>query len=287
MAGTTRRKSRETVMESAMTPEDYRRRYFELKAQAQEANSARPQKTMGASEIMTPDKILAQDTIPPGWYWTRHLARGESLRIVNDKATAGVSALFWSAADPSERLNVADTVKVQWTARLSRGRLLLSDMGRALCSITEDTCGYHDFVSGCSSRASDEKKYGPEPTRRNSRENFVLAAAKHGLSARDVPPCVSFFAPVVTDEKGRFHWEEGAAKPGQFVDLRAEMDLIFVLSNCPHPLSPATSWKAEPVTAIVWQSSPAGAEDFCRTATEEAVRAFENTDAFLTALGEQ
>lgn len=188
------------MSETNVTSEDYRRRYFELKARAQAANTHRPAASHTANpKDLAPSLIEQEETIPPGWYWTCRMTRGQSLRIVNDHATHGVSALFWNTHETSERFNPADSVKVQWTARLARGKLLLSDMGRVLASITDDTCGQHDCVAGASTRSSDARKYGASPTRRNSHENFVLAAAKHGMSVRDVGPCISFFAPVCTD----------------------------------------------------------------------------------------
>jgi urea carboxylase-associated protein 2 len=268
------------MSETNLTPEDYRRRYFELKAKAQEADAHRSSAIQAASQkILTADRIDREETIPAGWYWTSHMKPGQSLRIVNIRATHGVSALFWNARDTSERFNPADSVKVQWSARLARGKLLLSDMGRVLASITDDTCGHHDCVAGASTRSGDARKYGANPTRRNSHENFVLAAAKHGLSARDVGPCITFFAPVVTDQVGRFEWREDAVRRGDYVDLRAEMDVIVALSNCPHPLSPRGDWRAEPVHVCLWRSPNVADDDLCRTATQEAVRAFENTVA--------
>ncbi len=265
------------------TPEEYRRRYFALKEKAQAVNTRRPAATHVTNEKTLPGElIIAEDSIPPGWYWTGRVSRGQSLRIINEAATHGVSALFWNARDFSERYNAGDTVKVQWTAQLSRGKLLLSDMGRVLASITDDSCGFHDFIAGGSTRNSDSAKYGPDPTRRNSRENFVLAAGKHGMSARDVGPCVTFFAPVSVDEQGEFVWNSDALAPGQYVDLRAEMDLVVALSNCPHPLSPAREWQAQPVRFQIWRAPEAAADDLCRTVSEEAVRAFQNTDALLT-----
>jgi uncharacterized protein len=268
------------MSETNLTPEDYRRRYFELKAKAQDADAHRSSAIQAASpKILAGDRIEREETIPAGWYWTCRMKRGQNLRVVNIHATHGVSALFWNARDTSERFNPADSVKVQWSARLARGKLLLSDMGRVLASITDDTCGQHDCVAGASTRSGDARKYGADPTRRNSHDNFVLAAAKHGLSARDVGPCITFFAPVVTDQVGRFEWREDAVKPGDYVDLRAEMDLIVALSNCPHPLSPRGDWRAEPVRAYLWRSPDVADDDLCRTATQEAVRAFENTAA--------
>lgn len=262
------------------TPEEYRARYFALKAQAQTANAERPTaKWLKNPAALRADLVAVEDEIPPGWYWTGHIARGQSLRLINSNATAGISALFWNAHDTSERLNPGDTVKVQWTARISRGHLLLSDMGRAIVSITEDTCGYNDLIANGTTRKAFERKYGADTYRRNSHDNFVLAAGKHGLTVRDVGPCISFFAPVVTDEAGKFSWKGDALKPGAYVDLRAEMDLIVALSNCPHLLSPDK--EASAVRLQIWNSPAPQADDPNRTATEEAVRAFENTTSYL------
>ena len=262
------------------TPEDYRERYFALKAQAQKANAARPAaRRLENPAVLPPASIAVVDVIPPGWYWTGRLCRGQSLRLVNDAGTPGVSALFWNTEDTSERFNPGDTVKVQWTARISRGHLLLSDMGRAIVSITEDTGGYNDLIANATTRRAFARRYGADGYRRNSHDNFVLAAGKHGLTQRDVGPCIGFFAPVVTDEAGKFSWKVEAVKPGAYVDLRAEMDLLVALSNCPHFLSPVQ--ESAPVRLQIWNSPAPGAGDPNRTATEESVRAFENTDAYL------
>ncbi|MGB8364421.1 MAG: urea amidolyase associated protein UAAP1 [Rhizomicrobium sp.] len=272
-----------------LTPDDYRKRYHELKASAARLSRERPAAARVANPVtLAPDQILLEETIPGGWYWARHIPRGQTLRIVNAGGSQGVSALFWNAQDTSERLNVADTVKVQWTARIGTGHVLLSDMGRAMASITDDTCGYHDCIVGGSTPDGAARKYGPDSSQgRNSQTNFILAAAKHGMDIRDVGPCITFFAPVVMDETGRFVWQNGVVAPGMYVDLRAEMDLIVALSNCPHPLGPVAAFQTAPVKVVVWQSPPPGADDFCRNAGDEAARAFENTEAMLKAGGAQ
>jgi len=260
-------------------PEVYRDRYLDLKARAQEKNLRRPRSSMTDGPAAIPkDAVVSDDVVPGGWYWSRAIRRGQTLRLVSETATEGVSLLMWNADDVSERFNPADTVKVQWTARIGQGKLLLSDMGRVLASITSDSFGTHDCIAGGSTPESNARKYGEASGLRNTRDNFVLAAAKHGLGPRDVGPCITFFAAVTTDEFGRLVWR-GPASGAHHVDLRAEMNLIVALSNCPHPLSPGTRFEAQPVRALVWRSPPAAASDFCRTATEEAVRAFENTDA--------
>lgn len=267
-------------------PEELRQRYLELQRAARERGARRPAlESSGNPAALPADAIVTEETIPGGWYWSASLTRGQTLRIVNDGATGGVSALFWNQDDTSERYNAGDTVKIQWSAAIGKGRVLLSDMGRVLMSVTEDSSGAHDALLGGSTAASNLRKYGHEATR-NSRDNFILAVGKHGLGRRDIPPCITFFAPVRTDAAGRFTWQAGAVKQGDFVDLRAEMNVLVALSNCPHPLDPDPQWSPRPIRAIVWRSGEPARDDFCRHRTDEAVRAFDNTDAvFRLAAG--
>ncbi|WP_050423504.1 urea amidolyase associated protein UAAP1 [Bradyrhizobium tropiciagri] len=257
------------------------RRYNELKAAGQEhAPRALPAPTARDGAPVATDAIIHREVIPAGWYWTTRLIRGEALRIVNTSGTSTVSLLAWNAADPSERLNHADTIKVQWAARLQKGRVLLSDMGRALLGITEDTSAAHDAVVGGSTAATNLAKYG-DGNFRNTRDNFVLAAAKLGLDRRDVHPCVSFFAPVAIDADGKFVWSEARREKGDFVELRAEMDLLIALSNCPHPLDSAAAYPQASVEIVRYRAEAPAADDLCRTATAEAVRAYENNALYL------
>jgi hypothetical protein len=262
-----------------------RKRYEELKAAGQgQAPRALPPPTLREGAPISDPDVIHRETIPGGWYWTTWLNRGEALRIVNTSGTSCVSLLAWSSADTSERLNHADTIKVQWGATLRKGRVILSDMGRVLFSIAEDTTGgAHDTLMGGSTAATNEARYHATPLR-NTRDNFILAAGKLGLDRRDVHPCINFFAPVNVDEGGRFIWNDGRRSAGDFVDLRAEMDLLVALSNCPHPLDPSPAYAPGAVDVVRYQAKPASADDLCRTASAEAARAFEN-NAFLLQSG--
>jgi urea carboxylase-associated protein 2 len=213
------------------------------------------------------------ETIPGGWYWSTSLKAGDTIRITQDNGPSAVSMIAWSAADTSERLNLPDTVKVQWTTAIAKGRVLFTDMGRVLFSVTEAASTAHDGLVGGSTAASNAAKY-PDDTR-NTRDNFILVAGKLGLDRRDIPSAMTFFAPVRVDTDGKFAWREDLRVPGDYVDLRAEMDLIVALSNCPHPLDPSSAYAPNPVTVTRFRL-PIAADDLCRAATAEAVRGFEN-----------
>lgn len=258
-----------------------RKRYEELKAAG---DSAAP-KVLPAPTALDgapiPDAdIVHRETIPGGWYWTTSLARGQTLRLVNSSATPGVSLFAWNARDPSERYNSADTVKIQWTTELRKGRVLFSDMGRVLFSIVEDTSGTHDTIVGGSTPASNLRKYG-DASLRSTRENLLIAAGKHGLGPRDLAPVITFFAPVAVDSDGKLAWTGSSAREGEFVDLRAEMDLIVAVSNCPHPVAPDSAFDPGPIEAIVHLSAEPKADDLCRTATAEAARGFDNNATYF------
>ena len=254
----------------------YRARYDALMARGVEKASWQPDNHPGNPANLHSSAILAEEEIPGGWYHTMKVRRGLSLRIANPLGTPGVAAAIWNADDFSERYYSGDTIKIQWTSALSKGRVLFSESGRVLASITDDTCGQHDTLIGPSTARSNAARYA-DARARNSRDNFVVAVSKLGLTSRDIPPAVSFFSGIRTDEAGRFHWCEGSDKSGTHVDLRAEMNLVIVLSNCPHPLAPG-GYDPKPVKATIWKSPPADADDFCRTATDEAKRAFIATD---------
>lgn len=255
------------------TPDFYRRRYEELKAAAQAGAAMTPPRTPDR----LPEKlVLGGETIPPGCYWTTRLARGEALRLANPEATPGVSVTFWNADDTSERFNHGDSVKLQWTVRLDAGKLLMSDMGRVLMSVIGDAGACPDAVLGGSTPESEFRRHNAGG--RNARDNLNAAAGKHGLSARDIGSVMNFFSPIATDAQGRFRWIDDALRPGAWVDLRAEMNLILALSNTPHPLAPDRAARAVTVTRWRPEAMP---EDACRGATREAVRAFENTDAYF------
>jgi uncharacterized protein len=254
-----------------------RRRYEELRAAGQQATPNRlPQPTRRDGAPIAENAAIERRSVPGGWYTTVRLSRGEALRIIDDSGCASVSLIAWRMEDTSERINCADTAKVQWSAALSKGRVILSDMGRVMLSVVEDTGGAHDLLVGGSTAASTLERFGA--VTRNTRENFIAAAAKVGLGISDIPPCVTLFAPVTTGEAGRLVWRDGRKQAGDFVDLRAEMNLIAVVSNCAHPLDPNGRAAPEAVTLIRHRAPVATTDDPCRTASPEAMRAFAVTD---------
>lgn len=218
--------------------------------------------------------VLSSKTVPGGWYTTLAVAEGDIIRLAPQGAGSSVSLAAWSAADPTERMNLPDTIKLQWTTDLAKGRVVFSDMGRVMLSIVEDSSGAHDALTGGSTPATVEK-YN-DPRMRNTRDNMVLAVAKLGLDRRDIPPLFTLFAPVRVQSDGRFEWRGSMVSQGDWIDLRAEMDLLVALSNCPHPLDPRAGSVPDAVEITKISGTPVADDDMCRTATAEAQRGFEN-----------
>ncbi|TCM20566.1 hypothetical protein EDF56_102227 [Novosphingobium sp. PhB165] len=236
-----------------------------------------------------PAGVAAQDltweeTIAAGGYATRRLARGTRLRLIDIKGDACASLLVFNAEMPTERLNVADTVKVQWNAYLDAGKLLLSDMGRVLMSILEDDAGTHDTFCGTSNAATNAAKYGDGSNSGaypNGRDRFLLGAGKHGLGRRDVHPCVTLFKGTRIETDGTITPQVGPFEAGRSVVLRAEMDVIVVIANCPHVLDPRDDWTVTPLRVSAWRGPVTPEADPIRTATPEGLRAFQNVEDYF------
>ncbi len=254
-----------------LTPAQYRARYEALQAQAR-ARAAAPKPEAVFVDIPVA-AVLEASVIPPGGYVYFRLARAAALRITNESGTPGAALFLWNADDTSERYNAGDTAKLQWTTRLTTGRVLFSDMGRVLASITADTGAGHDTIIGPNSPAQTT---GP-----NGRDNLRNAAAKMGMDRRDVASALSLFSPVAVDEQGVFRWQ-GNPTPGARVELRAEMNLLVALSNTPHALSPVKEASGV-LSCTAWRAPVAAPDDLCRAYTEEAARGFMNTDKVFAA----
>jgi urea carboxylase-associated protein 2 len=242
---------------------------------------------------MTDSHELWQDGLRPGQAWSRRMRRNQVLRLTDLEGRACVSALFYNARDPLERYNMPDTLKAQYTAFLTAGRVLYSDMGRVLCSIVADSCGWHDTLAGHGTRAGDEARFGAgryqelrNERHRNARDNFLVELGKHGLGKRDLGANVNFFARVEVAESGALRWIPGATRPGAFVELRFEMETLVVLTNTPHPLDPATRYAPGAVALAARAGAPAPADDPCRLSRPENGRGFALTAQYLTELGE-
>jgi len=228
--------------------------------------------------------MLWDETIPGGGYAGKELNRGARLRLLDLHGDACVSMLLFNAERPIERLNVADTIKVQWNAYLGAGRVLLSDMGRALMSILEDGAGTHDAVCGASNEAANRRRYGAGGNwseHPNARDRLLVGAAKFGLGRKDVHPCINWFKGLRIGSDGALSLDYGPFAPGRALLLRAEMNLIVLLANCPHVLDPRPRYSVSAVHVSAWRDTPAAEDDPVRRATPENLRAFLNVEEYL------
>jgi urea carboxylase-associated protein 1 len=197
------------------------------------------------------DRILEDRVIAPGGDWSGIVKRGNTLRIVDLEGQQAVDFLCYNASDPSERYNAADTMKINGSLFVGKGTRLYSDMGNVLFEVTDDTCGFHDTIGGCCSAESNRVRYGVARGP-NCRDNFLRALARHGMSKKDIVANINFFMYVPIDADGRMAIKDGLSKPGDYVDLKAAMNVLAVLSNCPQINNPANAYHPTPVRVVVY-----------------------------------
>jgi hypothetical protein len=228
--------------------------------------------------------------IPAGAADSLRLRRHRALTITCAGDGANVSMLVYAAENPLERLNIPDTLKAQMSARIAPPMVLMSDTGRALASVTGSSLDWHDAVTGHSLDAHVEQRYGPSSyaTHSNSRQRSARAGLldelwKHGLGERDLHANINWFTKVAPsgDERGSLVYVPGHASAGDWVTLRAEQDLLIVLSTAPHPLDPAEYWRPAAVRVTVEAVPAPGDEDPSRNHRAESARALAVTERSL------
>lgn len=234
-----------------------------------------------------PAALTWAETVAGGNYTHRVIARGTRVRLEDVSGEACAHIVVFNALEPWERLNVADTVKIGWQAYLGTGHPLLSGDGRVLATIVADDSRNHDALCGTSTARANKARYGdsaPQGPSPSGRELFILAAAKHGLAARDLPPSVSFFKGVRVARDGGLTFT-GSAGPGTSVELLAELPLIILIANVPHPLDPRPEYTRGLLRVHAWRSRPTAQGDPCWDASPEALRCYLNTADYAAARG--
>ena len=198
-------------------------------------------------------KVIEDVVIPVDGIWTRVMARGEVLRIVDLEGKQAVDFLCYNAHDHADRYAAADTMKInRGGIFLTTGTVLYSVGLTPLFTIVADTCGKHDTIGGCCSAALNKFRYGVgwQP---NCRDNFLRELAKHGMGPKDLVANVNFFMYVPVGEKGEMDMGPGISKAGDYVDLRAERDVLAVISNCPQINNPVNDYNPTPIRVMVWR----------------------------------
>jgi urea carboxylase-associated protein 2 len=230
---------------------------------------------------MNDEKCLFEEIVRGGGMWSFVLRRHLTLRVTDIDGGANVGLMAYNADQPLDRLNLPDTLKAQYTAKLTRGYVLMSDMGHALLSIVADTVGWHDPLCGHGNAAMAKKKYGEagyqekrNDWHRNAHDDFLIELGKYGLGKRDLVANANFFSRVDVDVEGRMHFHPDNSKAGDSIDLRAELNVLVVLNTCQHPLDPNPKYAPKPVKLAIVQTPPPGPDDFCRNFRKENQRCF-------------
>jgi uncharacterized protein len=227
------------------------------KRQASLKRAAELRATVGVQKLgkalQVPGLVLNDDIVEPGPY-SRRITAGNHFRIIDLEGQQAVDFLVYDVGNFENRYNAANTVKLNHSIYVGAGFKLYSDLGDVLMTVIEDTVGHHDTLGGCCSTEINRKRYGI-PDTPSCRKNFIKALAENGMSPRDIPANINFFMNVPVRPDGSTEIVEGLSMPGDYVDLRAERDVLVVISNCPQLYNPCSGWNPTPVRLIEWRPS--------------------------------
>jgi uncharacterized protein len=201
-----------------------------------------------------PESALFRHVIPAGEPYLFEVKAGQTLRLLDLEGNQAVDTLFYSAANPRERYDPQRTLRRQNNVYLTTGSVLYSNLGNALLTIVADTCGRHDTLGGACAQESNSVRYALGKRWMHScRDNFLCACLHDGrLAKRDIGANINFFMNVPVTPEGGLTFEDGVSGPGKYVELRAEMDVIVLISNCPQLNNPCNGWNPTPAEVLVW-----------------------------------
>ncbi len=204
---------------------------------------------------LDPRQAVHDELIAAGEPWLGDVEQGQILRIVDLEGNQAVDTLFYNAHNTEERYSAVDTIRAQGNIYLTTGTPLRSNLGASMLTIIEDTCGRHDTLGGACSAESNTVRYALEKRHMHScRDNFLLALARHdrGLSKRDLPSNINFFMNVPVTSDGALRFEDGISAAGRYVQLRAQMDVLVLISNCPQLNNPCNAFNPTPIQILIW-----------------------------------
>lgn len=205
---------------------------------------------------LQPAQASFREVVEAGDYWMQVVKQGQTLRILDLEGNQAADTLFYSAADPTERYSAVDTIRAQGNVYLSAGTKLLSTEGRVMLEIVADTCGRHDTLGGACATESNTVRYSLEKKCMHAcRDSWLLAVAENeqfGMSKRDITHNINFFMNVPVTKEGGLTFADGISAPGKYVELRADMDVIVLISNCPQLNNPCNAYNPTPVEVLIW-----------------------------------
>ncbi|MFP9230631.1 urea amidolyase associated protein UAAP2 [Pectobacterium cacticida] len=209
--------------------------------------------TLTASNKSVEDAVY-RHVIPAGEPHLFEVKQGQTLRLLDLEGNQAVDTLFYRAGDPRERYDPQRTLRRQNSVYLTTGSVLYSNLGNPLLTIVADTCGRHDTLGGACAQESNTVRYALDRRYMHScRDNFLCACLHDGrLNKKDIGANINFFMNVPVTAEGGLTFEDGISAPGKYVELRAETDVIVLISNCPQLNNPCNGWNPTPAEVLIW-----------------------------------
>lgn len=208
---------------------------------------------------LRPESAIYRHVINAGDPWIHEISKEQYFRIVDLHGNQAVDTLFYNAHDYSDRYSAQDTIQQQRNIYLTTGTKLISSAGTVLLTIVADTCGRHDTLGGACANESNMVRYAIEKRYMHAcRSSFLKAVIEwgRGMDKRDIANNINFFMNVPVTPEGGLTFEDGISEPGKYVEMRAETDVLALISNCPQLNNPCNAYNPTPVEILIWAAEP-------------------------------
>jgi urea carboxylase-associated protein 1 len=212
-----------------------------------------------SSDTLVPGNVIQEDVLPPGRPWAGPVRKGQVIRLIDIEGQQVGDFVCFNLDRLDEKFSPPNTANLNRTIRLTAGNTLYSDEASKMFTIIADTVGLHDVLAGACSRFTNLVRYGV-PDTANCRDNFAEALAPHGIGWKDVPYAFNIFMNVPIGADASMTIAEPISRAGDYIDLRADMDCLVAISNCPQTRNACNAGTLKPLRVVVYEPAVTNVE---------------------------
>ncbi|MHA0857270.1 DUF1989 domain-containing protein [Paenibacillus sp. CMAA1364] len=178
------------------------------------------------------------------------LKQGQVIRVTDVEGEQVADFVAFRADDITERLDPTVTMDALHAMKVNVGDIIYSNKYKPMLTVIDDKVGRHDFINSACRPEMYEFLYD-KTDHRSCYMNLNMALKNHGIPAPHQHYPFNLFMNTVVSSDGQIRVERPLSKKGDYIELRAEMDLIVAISACPCEESECNGDKCTPIAVEI------------------------------------